>query len=60
MKIGFTKAFRHQFEFIEEDNVLFMLGVYFISILKKLSLYVSDLNIKRSPKKYFPLIKSPS
>ena len=60
MKYGFTKALRHQLEFIKEDNVLFMLGVYFISILKKLSLYVSNLNIKWSPKKYFPLIKSPS
>jgi hypothetical protein len=41
-----TKALRHQLEFIEEDNVLLMLGMYFISILKKLSFYVSNLNIK--------------
>ena len=37
-----------------------MLLVYFFSILKQLSLYVSDLNIKGSSKKDFSLIKSSS
>ena len=59
-EVSITKALRHQLEFIEQNYILLMLLVYFFSILKQLSLYVSDLNIKGSSKKDFSLIKSSS